>query len=231
MTSQERGLPIGAVLAQLQPDFPDLSISKIRFLEAKGLVTPQRTGSGYRTFSSADVARLRYILTAQRDRFWPLRVIREALDAMDRGLQPPDPEAANRPSVPAAVVDPDVPAPAQLRPSRGLRLTREELRDAAEVDEATFTDLLSFGLVQSTEDGFFDDQALAVARAAGELTAYGIEARHLRPFRLAADREIGLVEQALGARRRAAREEQASEILHHCLALHAALVRAGISGG
>jgi DNA-binding transcriptional MerR regulator len=229
VTSQERGLPIGGALARLQPDFPDLSISKIRFLEGQGLVTPSRTGSGYRTFTEEDVARLRFALTAQRDRFWPLRVIREALEAMDRGLEPPDPATPARATVPEPAADGNLPAPADLRPHRGLRLTREEVRDAAEVDEQTFAALVSFGLLRPGPDGYFDEQALAIARAAGELTAYGIEARHLRPFRLAADREIGLVQQALGARRGPSRDEEATEVLHHCLALHAALVRAGLS--
>ena len=77
------------MLAELRADFPDVSASKIRFLEAEGLITPQRTASGYRTFSDADVQRLGYILSAQRDRFWPLKVIGEALDALDRGLTDP----------------------------------------------------------------------------------------------------------------------------------------------
>ena len=95
-------MTIGAVLAALQPDFPDVTISKIRFLEAEGLVTPARTPSGYRTYSGQDLERLRYILTAQREHFWPLKVIAAALDAMDRGLTPErtDP-GMPRPTVPA----------------------------------------------------------------------------------------------------------------------------------
>ena len=76
------------MLAELAPDFPDITISKIRFLEAEGLVTPERSGTGYRRFSAEDLERLRYVLTAQRDRFWPLKVIREALDKLERGLEP-----------------------------------------------------------------------------------------------------------------------------------------------
>ena len=87
-SARRRGRSIGTVLAELQPDFPELTISKIRFLEAEGLITPERTPSGYRVYSAADVERLSYILSAQRDRFWPLKVIREALDALDRGLVP-----------------------------------------------------------------------------------------------------------------------------------------------
>ncbi len=83
-------MTIGAVLDRLKPDFPDISISKIRFLESEGLITPTRTASGYRSFTEDDVSRLEYILSAQRDRFWPLKVIKDALDAMDRGLAPPE---------------------------------------------------------------------------------------------------------------------------------------------
>ena len=84
-------LSIGAVLAHLKPDFPDVSISKIRFLESEGLVTPERTPSGYRQFKASDVARLRYVLTAQRDHYLPLKVIKEQLDAIERGLEPATP--------------------------------------------------------------------------------------------------------------------------------------------
>ena len=129
-------MTIGAVLARLQPDFPDVSISKIRFLETEGLVTPSRTGSGYRTFSEQDVERLHYILSAQRDRFWPLKVIRDALDALDRGLQPTGPDdGASRPTVPAAVLDPGLPTPQDLTRPSSLRLTAAELRQAAGLDE------------------------------------------------------------------------------------------------
>ena len=87
-------MSIGEVLAQLRPDFPDITISKIRFLEDEGLVKPERTASGYRKFSREDVGRLRYVLTAQRDQYLPLRVIKEHLDALDRGLEPPARAAA-----------------------------------------------------------------------------------------------------------------------------------------
>jgi DNA-binding transcriptional MerR regulator len=225
------------VLAALTPDFPDISISKIRFLEAEGLLTPERTESGYRTFSPGDVERLRYILTAQRDRFWPLKVIREALDKLERGLEPANGLAASaRHRVPAGVDDPDLPTAADLGRRGGLRLTVEELRDAAGLDQPTFEALCTFGLLRADSGGHYGDAALAVARAAGALAAYGIEPRHLRPFRAAADREIGLVQQIVspirgrnpGAERKTA-SDPTPKILAECIALHTALVKAELA--
>ena len=101
-------LTVGAVVRALTPDFPDVTISKVRFLESEGLVTPTRTASGYRQFSPDDVERLRYVLRAQRDLFWPLKVIKDNLEAIDRGLTPGD-AADGRPQPPAPLRDPDVP--------------------------------------------------------------------------------------------------------------------------
>jgi len=229
-------MTIGAVLAALSPDFPDITISKIRFLEAEGLVTPERTGSGYRTFSPHDLQRLRYILTAQRDRFWPLKVIAEALDKLDRGLEPVHhAQAPAGPQVPAGVADPYLPSASELGRRGHLRLTDAELRQAAGLDQLTFEALSTFGLLHPDAGGHYGDAALAVARAAGALAAYGIEPRHLRPFRTAADREIGLVQQVLspvrgrkqgtGAR---TTHDPTPQILAECIALHTALVRAGL---
>jgi DNA-binding transcriptional MerR regulator len=233
---------IGGVLAALAADFPDLTISKIRFLEAEGLVTPHRTGAGYRTYSDRDVERLRYILTAQRDRFWPLKVIRDALDAMDRGLQasePDDPDA--RPRVPDPTADPDVPTATELAAPPVLRLTARELREAAGLDRSTLDALETYGLVRADSRGHFDDDALAVARVAVALAAYGVEPRHLRPFRTAADREIGLVQQIVQPARSAAGrpprgevpvpEDPTPEVLRLCVSLHTALVRSGLRHG
>jgi len=230
-------MTIGALLAALVPEFPDITISKIRFLEAEGLLTPERTGSGYRTFSTGDLERLRYILIAQRDRFWPLKVIGEALDKLDRGLQPAlGDDAPSRPQVPVGAADRDLPSPSELRRRDHLRLTATELRDAAGLDQPTFEALSTFGLLRPSSSGHFGDAALAVARAAGALAAYGIEPRHLRPFRAAADREIGLVQQVLSpirSRNQAAGRKLAHDptpqILAECIALHAALVRAGLA--
>jgi len=230
-------MTIGAVLAALQPEFPDISISKIRFLEAEGLLTPERTSSGYRRFSPNDLERLRYILTAQRDRFWPLKVIREALDKLERGLDPaPSDLAPSRPQVPPEPNDPDLPRASELGRRRKLRLTAQELREAAGLDQPTFEALSTFGLLRLDAGGHYGDAALAVARAAGALAAYGIEPRHLRPFRTAADREIGLVQQVVSPMRGrkagsggTVRLDPTPQILAQCIALHTALVRAGLA--
>lgn len=232
-----RPLTIGAVLAELAPDFPDISISKIRFLEAEGLLTPERTESGYRTFSPDDLERLRYILTAQRDRFWPLKVIREALDKLERGLEPASGDkVSSRHQVPAGVGHPDLPTAFDLGRRGRLRLTDSELRDAAGLDQATFEALATYGLLRPDASGHFGDAALAVARAAGALATYGIEPRHLRPFRTAADREIGLVQQVVSPIRGRSRgtgnkvtHDPTPQILAECIALHTALVKAGLA--
>jgi DNA-binding transcriptional MerR regulator len=229
-------MTIGAVLAALAPEFPEVSISKIRFLEAEGLLIPERTGSGYRTFSPDDLDRLRYILTAQRDRFWPLKVIREALDKLDRGLEPALGDVApSRPQVPVGVTDPLLPSAAELGRRGGLRLTDVELREATGLDKPTFEALATYGLLRPDSSGHYGDAALAVARAAGALAAYGIEPRHLRPFRTAADREIGLVQQVVSPVRGRSRgtggkvmHDPTPQILAECIALHTALVRAGL---
>jgi DNA-binding transcriptional MerR regulator len=225
-------MTIGAVLEALKPDFPDISISKIRFLEAEGLITPERTPSGYRHFSDEDVERLRYILTAQRDRFWPLKVIRESLDALDRGLTPPGESEGERPRPPRPVPDPDVPAAAALTRQGTLRLTREELAASAGLDAPTLEALDTFGLLRPDGGGHYGEAALAIAHAAAGLAAYGIEPRHLRPFRTAADREIGLVQQVAaplrGRRGQAGKDDPTGDILRLCIALHTALVKDGL---
>lgn len=237
--ARRSSLTIGAVLAVLSEDFPGITISKIRFLESEGLLTPARTASGYRTYSEADVERLRYILTAQRDHFWPLKVIREALDAMDRGLTPPHSEGPGmpRPAVPPVAPDPLVPDAAAIAAPATLRLTAVELAKASGVELKTLRELEGFGLVRADDSGHYDDSALAVATAAAALAAYGVEPRHLRPFRTAADREVGLVQQVVGPQRtgRGGKGEDGAdreaEVLRLCVALHTALVRDGLRRG
>jgi DNA-binding transcriptional MerR regulator len=228
---------IGQVLDQLRADFPGVTISKIRFLENEGLVKPERTPAGYRKFSSQDVERLRYILRMQRDHYLPHKVIREHLDAMDRGLEPPalDPVV---PTVPKVALSADgMPAPESFQRTDGVRLSRRELVKIAEISEDLLAQLEQFGLVSARPGtGHFDTDDLVVARTARELAAFGFEPRHLRAYKTAADREVGLVQQVVaplargrdaGARGRA--DEAVSEIAALSVRLHATLVKIGLS--
>jgi DNA-binding transcriptional MerR regulator len=233
-------MSIGEVLAALRPDFQDITISKIRFLEEQGLIEPQRTASGYRKFSHQDVNRLRYVLAAQRDHYLPLRVIREHLEAMDRGLEPPELPGGG-PRVPLSVISADgYPSAAAFgRDNVELRLSREELLEAAAIDEKSFAKLEEFGLVTPSAGGrHFDSDALVIARTVAEMAGYGIEARHLRAVKAAADREVGLVEQVVVPLRRQRNPEaraRADEVVRELAALsvrlHATLVKSALASG
>jgi DNA-binding transcriptional MerR regulator len=221
-------MTIGEVLGLLSAEFPDITVSKIRFLEAEGLIEPERTPSGYRKFAPADTERLRFILAAQRDHYLPLRVIKEHLDAADRGLEPPP--LAGRRKAPRGLVATDSTADENAE----VRLTRRQLIDAAGIDADALADLEEFGLVRRN-GGHYDRDALTIARAAAALRSFGFEARHLRAVKAAAEREIGLIEAAVaptmrqrspGARARAT--ETAREIAALSLKLHAALVSTGL---
>lgn len=179
-------MSIGEVLAQLRPDFPDISISKIRFLETEGLVLPDRAPSGYRRFSHDDVARLRYVLTAQRDNYLPLRVIKQQLETLDDGQDGEQP--GQRPPVPHVVA-----APGE-NGGQEVRLSRSSLVEAAAITDEQLAELESYGLIDARGNSFGADD-LVIARTAGELAEYGLEARHLRTIRSAAEREVGLIEQ------------------------------------
>jgi DNA-binding transcriptional MerR regulator len=206
------------VLQVLQAEFADVTISKIRFLEAEGLVTPARTAAGYRKFSAADVERLRYVLTAQRDQYLPLKVIKEHLGAMDRGLRP---TPGGPPAAPQAAEPAGLPVAEDFGADRTeLKLTREELRAAAGIDEALLDQLESHQLIVA-RGNHYDGDAILVAKAAAQFGQYGVEPRHLRPFRAAADREVGLIEQVTGPRR----TERTQELAALAVRLHAALVR------
>jgi DNA-binding transcriptional MerR regulator len=211
---------IGEVLAQLRAEFPDVSVSKIRFLETEGLIQPARSPSGYRKFGPADVERLRYILTAQRDRYLPLRVIKDQLDADGQdhgaGRVSPRPALAGRPAGPAP-------------------LTRRDLLEATGVDEARLAELEDFGLVRRN-GRYYGPDALAATQAIAALDRYGVQARHLRVLRASAERETALIEQVVapilrqripGARDRAG--QTARDIAAITLRLHAALIQAALA--
>jgi DNA-binding transcriptional MerR regulator len=227
---------IGQVLELLRPEHPTISIPKIRFLEDRGLVSPERTAAGYRKYSSADVERLRYVLVLQRDHHQPHKRIAEILDAIDRGLEPP-PLVSLTPTVPEVALSADgMPSPESFRRDDGLRLSRKEVLKIAEIPEELLAKLEEFGLVTPrVGTGHYDTDALVVCTTAKELAEFGLEPRHLRAFKAAADREVGLVEQVVAPQRRAtdaaakARTEDA--VAHFAalsLRLHATLVKSGL---
>jgi DNA-binding transcriptional MerR regulator len=305
-------LSIGEVLSLLQDDFPDVTISKIRFLESQGLLDPERTPSGYRKFYEADIERLRWILRHQRDHFLPLKVIKDRLEESTKAglMVPPDEPgvggAAGAASVepstggllePAAAPEPEgsgatptaptartstatalieePPAPVRPTPTpsvaashrgggdprprpapslpplpatsagnpldagpSGISLTLEELSEATGLTLRELGDLTRFGLLSGYQvggDTFYDGDALVVARTAAGFMRFGIEARHLRMYKVAAEREAGFMEQVvmplLKQRNPTARQQAAAnlgEMAHLGEQLRTALLRAAL---
>jgi DNA-binding transcriptional MerR regulator len=239
-------MSIGAVLDLLRPDFPDVTISKIRFLEAEGLVTPQRAASGYRRFTAYDCARLRFILMAQRDHYLPLKVIRAQLDDQPDGELPPigSPYGVPRlvsvtgaegaesgPVGGAAALGSD---PGAVLPTR-VRLSREDLLERSGVDGGLLTALLKAGVITTGPGGFFDEHAVVILQCAHALADYGVEPRHLRAFRSAADRQSDLIAQIAGplikadkagARDRA--DDLAREVAALAITLHTSLIKSAV---
>ncbi|MCF2527544.1 transcriptional regulator FtsR [Yinghuangia soli] len=251
-------------MAMLRAEFPDVSISKIRFLEAEGLVEPQRTPSGYRKFGPSDIDRLRYVLRVQRDQYLPLKVIKDHLDAIDRGLEPDDDGLGLAPAGTAADGESETAPPAVL-------LDRAELLAAAGIDEPALARLEEFGLIERrrapeapgeevpadaaaspqateiaeaaeaaeavevVETAYYDGDALVVARLVSALGEYGLEPRHLRQVKAAADREAALVEQIVapllhrrGAGAKSGAEETVRDLLSLTSRLHTVLVGAAL---
>jgi DNA-binding transcriptional MerR regulator len=233
------GMSIGAVLDLLRPDFPDVTISKIRFLEAEGLVTPERTGSGYRRFTAYDCARLRFILTAQRDQYLPLKVIKAQLDAQPGGELPQSGSAYGIPRL--------VPVSGDASDDEGagrgvsavaptqVRLSREDLQTRSGVDDELLTALVKAGVITTGPAGFFDEHSVMIAQCARALAEYGVEPRHLRAFRSAADRQSDLIAQIAGpvvkagkagARDRA--DDLAREVAALAITLHTSLIKSAV---
>ncbi|RLU80488.1 MerR family transcriptional regulator [Streptomyces griseocarneus] len=237
-----RLMSIGTVLNQLREEFPEVTISKIRFLESEGLVEPRRTPSGYRKFSTQDVERLAYVLRMQRDHYLPLRVIREHLDALARGerVQLPAPgqpldagDGQGAVAVPEGAAEGPV-VPVFERPT-AARIGRAELLAAAEVTESDLAEWESYGLLAPDPDGAFDADSVLVAKLVTDLGRFGLEPRHLRAIKAAADRQAGLVEQVVAPLRRhrnpqtrAHAEATARELATLSVRLHAALVQAAL---
>jgi DNA-binding transcriptional MerR regulator len=225
-------LSIGDVLKFLKPEFSDISISKIRFLETEGLVEPQRTASGYRKYSHADIARLRYVLSLQRDQYMPLRVIKERLDALDRGLEP---DEVNKVSPRALVSVDSLPTAQDFVQNAPLRLTSIELLEASNAEKSQLDQAKEFGLISASAEAYNADD-VAVLKSIVALGKYGIEPRHLRPFKIAAERELGLITQVvstLAHQKDPELAQQAQDVARDIAALsvglHSSLVRAGLS--
>lgn len=217
---------IGQVLSVLKPEFPDVSISKIRFLESEGLISPERAPSGYRRYAESDIDRLRYILDVQKNHYLPLKVIREHLDMIDRGEQPPTPTAPPPPGEPAESAEVVTPQPRP--PKRPIRVTRRELLKLSGLSESALTELERHALVMPRRGTvYYGRDALTVAVIARKLGAYGIDARHLRVIKQAAEREVGLIEQAIAPhlRRNPASRQLPAEVMQLVLHAHAAIMR------
>ncbi|MEJ7635619.1 MerR family transcriptional regulator [Aeromicrobium sp.] len=229
-------LGIGKVLDELLPEFPDLTITKIRYLESEGLLEPERTSSGYRKFSFGDVERLRFILRQQRDKFWPLGHIRQVLDDMDRGVVP-DTQQGSTTRVPHLSLAADgLPTDETFaEPRSSARLSREDLLASAGIDSATLEAIEEFGLiVRRPKQTYYDGEALQIASLVGEFAELGLEPRHLRIFRAAADREVALFEQVVTPRARQldkdAAEQTVSSLAALSIRLQTVLVRSRMRG-
>jgi DNA-binding transcriptional MerR regulator len=223
------GHTIGEVLNRLKQEFDDVSISKIRFLEAEGLIRPGRSESGYRQFTAEDVERLRYVLAAQRDRYLPLRVIKDELSRIDAGL-PVETEPTERAQQQRLVPDRD-----RAALLTDVALDRAELAHASGLAPDEIDDLVANGVIEGGEP--FDGAALRAARLASELLRRGLEPRHLRAYRIAADREADRIEQLVAPllrqrnpESRRAASTRAEELVAIGEQLHRLLLEARLSG-
>lgn len=221
-------LSIGEVLNLLQDEFPDITISKIRFLESQGLLDPERTPSGYRKFYDDDIERLRWILRQQRENFLPLKVIKDRLAAGELDAPPPVGAGPDRSDAPDDTVAEGrsgpppsdagaaaTPPPAGSRRRRApvppaapvldtgqsaVSLSLEELTTATGLTAKAVADLERYGLLASRTLGattYYDEDALVTARVAASFIGHGIEPRHLRMYKVAAEREAGVFEQLI----------------------------------
>ncbi|QPK84290.1 MerR family transcriptional regulator [Corynebacterium qintianiae] len=216
-------MSIGVVLERLREEFPDVTVSKIRFLESEGLITPQRTASGYRRFTDADVDRLRYILVTQRDNYLPLKVIREQLEAMDSGhltaiVSPAD----NAPMI----------SPENFRAPAATKLTDVDVAEQAKVEEAFVDGLIAAGLISPDASGHFTADDVRIASSASALADFGFDERHLKTLRTTAGRQADLIARITepvaksrqsGAQQKA--EDMGQQLTALVVSLHATLVK------
>lgn len=216
-------MSIGVVLENLQQQFPEVSVSKIRFLETEKLITPARTASGYRRFTEDDVERLRYILTQQRDNYTPLKVIREQLEAMDSGQVTAIVGAGQT----STLVSAD-----KFRAPVVTRLTGADVAEQAGSDEKTVMSLTKVGLISADATGFYTADDVSIVSAAEALKAFGFDERRLKSLRISARRQADLIAQVAApvaasksdtARQQA--EEMSSQMAALVVSLHATLVK------
>ncbi len=217
---------IGDVLKQLKPDFPDVTVSKIRFLESEGLISPRRSQSGYRRFAPEDIQRLRYILTHQRDHYLPLKVIREQLEAIDSGKVTM--VNAKQPIAGALSAD-------ELRSTEKRRLTRADVSAGADVEDSFTGSLIRMGLITADQSGFYSVDDVAIVQLAHRLTEFGLDNRHLKAVMTISFRQLDLVSRVAdplaharddNAKERS--EETAREVSAVLLSLNAAIVKGNL---
>ena len=216
-------MSIGEVLKLLTPDFPDITLSKIRYLESEGLVFPQRTSSGYRKYINADVERLHYVLTTQKKTYMPLKEIKKQLDAMDSCSVIPITKAATA----QTIISPE-----EFRKPAITRLSDVEIAEKAGVELQFVIDLANVGIIGPDQSGFFTADDIQVVSTASALSEFGIDARHLKSVKNAASRQADLISQVVtplvrsnkdGAREQA--EEMSRQMSALVVSLHAILVK------
>ncbi len=216
--SDSGALTIGEVINLLKGEYPDVSVSKVRFLESQGLIRPSRSPSGYRQFHHDDLQRLRFILKQQRDHFLPLKVIKSRLTMWERGED--------------AGVDEPPPSAITGLDARQRTIARDELIGQTSLTSRQYRDLVEHGILKPDEDGNLPAESIQIAEEALRLFEHGLEARHLRAVRLGADREADILDQLTAPLRRNRSPEGrriALDTLQDCAdalqRLHAALLR------
>jgi DNA-binding transcriptional MerR regulator len=206
---RRNAMTIGAVCKALVPEFPDISISKIRYLEDQKLLAPRRTPGGYRLYSPSDVGRLRTILRLQRDEFLPLRVIRQELAAGRLDAEAPASGGRTR--------DGSAPRRAAFTvQERAAMHTLEDVLEETRADPALVRELEEYGVIRGAARGgtrYYDDTEREIVRAVTELARHGVGGRNLRVFRTSADREAALLQQLLGPALRSRNPDKRKEAI------------------
>jgi DNA-binding transcriptional MerR regulator len=208
LAKRQKSLTIGAVCKALAQEFPDISISKIRYLEDQKLLTPRRTPGGYRLYTQGDVARLRTILRMQRDEFLPLRVIRQELAAGRSPEAPPVPGRVGREG--ARAWRPSV----SVREATGALYSIDDVLEETKAEAKLVRELEEYGVVKGEMRGgvrYFDETEREIIAAVAELARYGVGGRNLRVFRSSADREANLLQQILAPALRSRNPERRKE--------------------